>query len=151
MNQFQALLAKLEGPPRSSFAAAEARANQSRSEESEDATQKAANKIARLVLHRDLDSRTKRKAGPVVHFLFGAAAGALYGTLAEKSKIVRRGAGTGYGVGLWLVADEAAVPIAGLSDNPLNYPAAAHVKALASHLVYGATTEYVRRLTRALM
>ena len=46
----------------------------------------------------------------------------------------------------WLVVDEGAVPILGLSKGPTQYPLSTHVYALASHFVYGLTTELVRRV-----
>jgi hypothetical protein len=40
------------------------------------------------------------------------------------------------------------VPAAGLSRKPSEYPASIHTYAFASHLVYGLTTEIVRRAVR---
>jgi len=37
------------------------------------------------------------------------------------------------------------VPLLGLSKAPTAYPVSTHVYALASHFVYGITTEVVRR------
>jgi putative membrane protein len=51
----------------------------------------------------------------------------------------------------WLVVDETAVPVLGLSKPPTDYPASTHVYALASHLVYGLTAELVRRSLRKVM
>lgn len=49
--------------------------------------------------------------------------------------------------GIVLQEDEkkVAVPALGLSKKPAEYPAAVHAQALASHLVYGLTTDLVRR------
>jgi uncharacterized membrane protein YagU involved in acid resistance len=38
------------------------------------------------------------------------------------------------------------VPLAGLSKAPTEYPLSSHASAFATHLVYGATTEAVRKL-----
>jgi hypothetical protein len=46
------------------------------------------------------------------------------------------------------LADELAVPRAGLSKPPKEIPLTTHVYALASHLVYGWITETVRRAVR---
>jgi hypothetical protein len=52
-----------------------------------------------------------------------------------------------YGATLWATADEVAVPALGLSEPASEYPAAIHLQALASHLVYGvATWEAVRAI-----
>ena len=87
-------------------------------------------------------------AGEAVHYGMGATAGALYGVLAEVTPIVTIGDGAAFGTGLWLLADEVAVPAAGLSKPALEIPLTAHVYALASHLVYGWITETVRRAVR---
>ena len=62
-----------------------------------------------------------------------------------------RGYGTAFGAALFAVADEVVVPAAGLSDQPTEIPMSLHALALFSHMVYGATTEGVRRLTRAAL
>jgi len=45
--------------------------------------------------------------------------------------------------------DEVAVPAAGLSKPPTDFPAATHAYALASHGVFGGVAETTRRLLRA--
>jgi putative membrane protein len=59
--------------------------------------------------------------------------------------------GTLFGATLWLVADETVVPALGLSAPPSEYPLRTHVQALASHLVYGVTTDAVRRTVRRVL
>jgi uncharacterized membrane protein YagU involved in acid resistance len=56
--------------------------------------------------------------------------------------------GLPFGAAVWLIADEAIVPAAGLSRKPSEYPPSIHAYAFASHLVYGLTTELVRRAIR---
>jgi len=53
--------------------------------------------------------------------------------------------GVPFGVAVWIVADEIGVPLSGLSKAPMEHPLEDHVSALTAHLVYGATTEVVRR------
>ena len=65
--------------------------------------------------------------------------------------MVTAGTGGGYGAAVWLIGDEAVVPLLGLSKPPSQYPASTHVYALASHLVYGLTLEGGRRAVRALL
>jgi uncharacterized membrane protein YagU involved in acid resistance len=65
--------------------------------------------------------------------------------------MVTAGAGSAYGAAVWLVGDEAVVPLLGLSKPPSQYPASTHAYALASHLVYGLTLEGGRRAVRALL
>ncbi len=112
-------------------------------QESEDATQKAAGKIA-AIAHRPVSKKQKKIAGPVIHYLFGAAVGAAYGAAAEKLP-VNKAAGVPFGAAVWAAADELAVPAAGLAGSFDQYPASVHLKSLATHVVYGVTTEMVRR------
>jgi len=114
-------------------------------QDSEDATMKLADKLGHALLSRGLSKDEKKHAGPIVHYAFGAAMGALYGVAAALQPEVTLGFGTAFGAGLFAVADEVAVPAFGLSKNPTEYPLSSHASALASHLVYGATTEGVRR------
>ncbi len=112
------------------------------------ATVKAANVVAEKVTGRKVPSDYKPMAGEVVHYGMGATSAAVYGMLAEVAPIVTLGDGTGFGTGLWLLADEVAVPAAGLSKLPKEIPLTTHIYALASHLVYGWVTETVRRAVR---
>jgi uncharacterized membrane protein YagU involved in acid resistance len=76
--------------------------------------------------------------------------GALYGLTTEYFPEASAGFGTMFGALLFALADEAAVPLTGLSGPPAEYPVSSHLRALASHVVYGASTEAVRAtLTRA--
>ena len=78
----------------------------------------------------------------------GAGTAAAYGVLAEVAPIVTAGDGLAFGTSVWLLADEVAVPAAGLSKSPRTIPLTTHIYALVSHLVYGWTTEIVRRAVR---
>jgi putative membrane protein len=120
-----------------------------RSEESEDATMKAAVKLLEPVIGRPLSKEEKQKAGPVIHYVFGALMGGCYGLLSEYFPHAHAGFGTVFGTAVFLVADEIAVPALGLSGSPLDSPMSSHVYAYSSHLVYGLSTEAVRRSLRA--
>lgn len=113
-----------------------------------DATVKAAEAISESVFDHDLTKSEKKLAGPAVHYAMGATSGAIYGTMAELTPFVTIGAGLPFGTAVWLVADEAAVPALGLSESSTDVPISKHAYALASHFVYGLTTEIVRRAVR---
>jgi hypothetical protein len=117
----------------------------------EDATMRTANRLLRPVLGRELTPREKEIGGPIVHYAFGGSMGALYGTLAELSPLVRAGAGAGFGSVLFVGADEIAVSAVGLGGSPRETPLKLHAYAWASHIVYGLTTEMMRRGVRALL
>jgi hypothetical protein len=123
---------------------------QSADDESGDATVRTAEAISERILGRPLTDVEKRRAGPVVHYAFGAATGALYGVVAEMQPAAAKGYGLPFGAAVWLGADEVAVPAFGLSKPPNEYPPSVHTYALASHLVYGLTTEVVRRAVRTM-
>ena len=59
--------------------------------------------------------------------------------------------GIPFGATVWLVADEMGMPLAGLSKPPTEHPLSDHVSAFATHIVYGTTTECVRRALARLM
>jgi putative membrane protein len=119
-------------------------------EAKEDATMKAAEDIVHTATGRHLSYPEKEKAGPMVHYAFGALTGGLYGGLAEYSSVVTSGFGTSFGGILFSSADLLAVPALNLAPSPLDQPASAQASPFAAHIVYGVTTELVRRILRML-
>lgn len=117
-------------------------------EDQDDATVKAAKAISEGVFGHRLKESEKRPAGAAVHYAFGTATGGLYGAAAEIAPGVTSGLGLPFGVAFWMIADEGAVPLLGLSKGPTEYPVSTHAYALASHLVYGLTAEVTRRAVR---
>lgn len=122
---------------------------QSDNESDDDATVKAASTLSEGVFGHELTPDQKKIAGPAVHYAVGAAGGIVYGVAAELAPEITKGAGLPYGTAFWLVVDEGLVPLLGFAKGPGEYPLSAHAYALASHLVFGATAEVVRRLLRA--
>lgn len=159
MNRFQDVWSKLtedlaQSEERSSARDDNDESRQARGgveEQADDATVKAASAISEGVFDHELTKGEKKIAGPAVHYAFGAATGGLYGAIAELAPEATAGAGLPFGAAFWLLADETAVPLLGLSKGPTEYPLSAHVYALASHLVYGLTAEAVRRAVRGAL
>ena len=120
-----------------------------RKKKGEDATVKAASRLSRTLFHHELTREEKKTAGPAMHYGFGILTGGAYGALAEVAPAVTRGVGAPFGTAVWLGADEVAVPAFRLSGPPWESPPSVHARALAAHLVYGLTTEGVRRLRAA--
>lgn len=120
-------------------------------EQTDDATVKTASAISEGVFEHELTKSEKRIAGPAVHYAFGTSVGGLYGAVAELAPEATACAGLPFGAAFWLLADETAVPLLGLSKGPTEYPVGTHVYALASHLVYGLTAEAVRRAVRGAL
>lgn len=140
MNQFQKL-----------WAAAEEKITgekQQQGGDGEDATMKTADRISSTFTGQHLTKAEKKKAGPLVHYAFGTFMGAVYGAAVEANPSSHALGGMPFGAILFAGADEVALPLLGLSEQPTKFPLSTHVYGLASHAVYGVTTEAVRRIVR---
>ena len=159
MNRFQDVWSKLaeefvQSEERSSARDGDGEGRQAQGggeEQADDATVKTASAISEGVFGHELTKSEKKVAGPAVHYAFGASVGGLYGAAAELAPEATAGAGLPFGAAFWLLADETAVPLLGLSKGPTDYPLSTHVYSLASHLVYGLTAEAVRRAVRGAL
>jgi putative membrane protein len=114
----------------------------------DDSTERLVQTAAIGITGSPLDQDAKEAAGTGVHYAFGLSAGAAYGLAAELMPMSTAGAGMPYGAAIWLLADEMAVPALGLSRSATEYSPSVHFVSLASHLVFGLTTEMVRRSLR---
>ena len=118
----------------------------------EDATMKTADAVVSTVTGgRHLSWQEKEKGGPVVHYAFGALMGAAYGVLAESSRSARAGFGTVFASALFAGADLVAVPALNLSGSPAEASVSSLASPFSAHVVYGVTTEGVRRAVRAML
>ncbi|HTX41606.1 MAG TPA: DUF1440 domain-containing protein [Acidobacteriaceae bacterium] len=121
-------------------------------EPKQDATMKAADAITAAVTggqHLSMDEQ--QAGGSMVHYAFGALMGGLYGGLAEYSRSVRTGFGTAFGSVLFAGADLVAVPAFKLSPPLSESSPKSLANPYTAHLVYGATTELMRRVLRAVL
>lgn len=103
--------------------------------------------VHRLFLYVPTDSE-KQRVGQALHYTFGTATSALYGSLAEAFPVLTTAAGIPFGMVVWLLADEIAVPILGLSKPPAQQKRSTHLYAFTAHCLYGLTTECTRRFVR---
>jgi hypothetical protein len=113
-----------------------------------DPTIKVATAITRGVGY-ELPRAQEPRAGSIVHYAFGGAVGALYGAAAGFAPKVAAGLGLPFGVAVWLGAHVIAVPALDLSRPPTRRPLRQEAEELGLHLVYGATTDLVRRIISA--
>lgn len=113
-------------------------------DEQQNANELAAQAVATATAQRRLTPRELSIAARVVHFGFGAAVGAAYGAAVQHDESARRPTGVLLGAALWLLADEIAMPLVGLSRSTLDRPLETHLQSLVAHIVYGMTTERVR-------
>jgi hypothetical protein len=123
----------------------------SKPEVQDDTTVRAASAISEGIFDHKLTQREKKIAGTAVHYLLGTGVGGLYGAAAEIAPNVTAAAGLPFGAVFWLVVDEGAVPLLGLSEGPVAYAFSIHAYALSSHLVYGLTAEAVRCVVRGAL
>jgi putative membrane protein len=160
MNQFQSALGKLmENEERSHGAQSLQQgspehgigrelAERGVDEPDDDAAARTGNAVSELVFDHHLTKSEKETVGAVAHYAMGVTSGAIYGAVAEMMPVATTCEGTAFGAAVWLMADEGVVPALGLSRNPTDYPPSIHVYSFTSHLVYGLTTELVRRAVR---
>jgi hypothetical protein len=118
---------------------------QYRKPQSEPSTYVAADAVARGATGEPVPAGYKPAAGAAIHYAFGGAVGAIYGAAAARTPDITAMGGVPFGATVWLIADEMGMPIAGLAKQPTDYPLRDHATSLASHLLYGAATEGVRR------
>lgn len=106
-----------------------------------------AEKIAGHPLNEDI----KEVASEVIHWSFGALAGAAYGALAEFYPAATAKEGANFGLALMSLTHEGALPAMGLSAPPEEQSFREHSSEAASHVFYGVVTEKVRSLVRGLL
>lgn len=141
MSEFQMLLSKVS----------EAEKNPKKKKEDEPATVKTAEAISENVFDHKLKKSEKESAGVAVHYAMGATSGLIYGIASEIAPAATAGWGLPFGAAVWLIADDIVVPALGFSKPVTEYPLSTHAYALSSHLVYGLTTDLVRRGLRKLL
>lgn len=103
-----------------------------------------------LMVRGPLAPSQKEAGGQIVHFAFGAGWGGLWGLTRESYPALAGPAGVaGFSAAVWMLADNAILPLFRLAAPPQAYPARTHAYALAAHLAYGlavvASYEAMRR------
>src|SRR5688500_7740388 len=106
-----------------------------------------AQEVATHTLGRPLDRQELAVGAALSHHAFGAAMGALYGAYVARQR--RDSTGIGFGLAVWLLADEIAMPLLGLSESTLRRPLEKRLQSIGAHLVFGMTTALGCRLLRA--
>ena len=124
---------------------------ESNGQERQDATMKTAEALSSAATGEHLSREEQERVAPGVHYAFGAMMGAVYGGLAEYMPGARSGFGTSFATALFAGADFIAVPALKLSRPATRQPASALAVPYAAHLVYGASTELVRRMVRHVL
>lgn len=87
----------------------------------------------------------------IIHWLIGAVTSGVYGAARTGSGVPDIPGGAALGTALWLLGDEMAMPLVGLTGGPTAYPPELHVHSWGAHIAYGlasaTTTQVLYRLT----
>ena len=119
--------------------------------EEDEPTVRTAAAISEALLKKTLSRRQRKPAGQAVHYAFGALIGALYGVLGAELPVVRSGAGSLYGLGVWFGADELALPALRLTPPVGKQPKELQAESAAAHVVFGLVLDSVSRACRHLL
>jgi hypothetical protein len=113
---------------------------------------KVASAVVEKVAGDGLDEGQYRVAGRSVHYTTGMVSGALYGVAAElMPRAATLGWGALFGAAVWATLPETILPALGLAPPPWERPAKEQAKNLGHHVLFGMTTETVRRPVRAAL
>lgn len=83
---------------------------------------------------------TREMLGNSVHLGYGLIMAGLYGLVRAGHRGPDLIGGLAFALGLFVLGDELAVPLLGLSDSPTETPVREHGKFLVGHLAYGLAT-----------
>lgn len=119
-----------------------------REQSKDEPTVQVATAVTQTLAHKEPSPKAKSIGGALVHYAFGSGVGALYGAVSELVPQTTYAAGAPFGAALWAAADLAAVPAFGLSKPPHRVPVKQHAEMLGMHVVYGLTTDTVRKYLR---
>ncbi len=86
-----------------------------------------------------------------VHWTYGAMMGGVYGAVRGRQERPDAAGGLLFGMALWLLGDEATVPLLGLAKGPTAFPLSQHVHRLGAHLAYGLTAAVTTQGLYALL
>jgi uncharacterized membrane protein YagU involved in acid resistance len=122
--------------------------------EKKDSTVKTAEEISKAV-GLEFTHAEKKKAGNLVHYVFGTSMGAMYGLLRETAPNTVQHmnstvSGAGYGTLVFLGAHHIVVPALKLGSNPLSEPVPDQISEYLAHLVYGVGTSLTYTTIRRL-
>lgn len=126
------------------------RLGRDRSSEEDEITSNAAEIAYRKLLHRGPSPAEQHAAATAIHYGVSSILGMMYGAGGEYLPALGAGLGLPFATIFWYLGDEIAAPKLNLA-HPETYPRSKRAKALAAHLVYGATTDVVRAWVRRLL
>ena len=105
--------------------------------------------LAEKIAGHELAEKPKEIAAETIHWVFGAAAGAAYGGLAEFYPAATAREGATFGMTLMALTHEGVLPAMGLSADPADQTTREKSSEMATHIVFGLVAETVRRFVRS--
>lgn len=107
--------------------------------------------LSERVAGHHLNDPTKHLASESIHWGFGTAAGAFYGTLAEFYPAVTSKEGANFGLTLMALTHEGVLPAIGLGAPVEQQSEREQTSEAATHLIYGVVAERVRSIVRDIL
>jgi len=101
------------------------------------ATTKVAEDLAEPVLQRQLSQEERDTGGKLVHYSFGAGAGAIYGIAMDQLHLNGSRAGIPFGLLVWIGGVLVALPALRLTAPPTAYTPREHALGIVGHVTYG--------------
>lgn len=106
---------------------------------------KSADMLTNFLLGRKWPEADAEKLALVLHYAYGALAGAVYASTVTRVPVLRAGKGTLFAMAVWFFGDELPITFSGISD-PFERTARSHGSAVAAHLLFGLATELSRKM-----
>jgi hypothetical protein len=82
----------------------------------------------------------------LAHYLISMGAGGLYGAWRVRASVPDAEGGAAVGTTLWLLGDELAMPLVGLTEGPTAYSPLLHLHAFGAHIAYGVATSLATQM-----
>ena len=120
-------------------------------EPEETAASKAADALSEQASGAPIKECNKKIADAMLHYLTGALIGGAYGLLGGIFPKLFAVRGLLFGAGLWVLADEIAVPALRLGPPPTEANPKDHALGAAAHLVFGAVLDISRRWINSMI
>jgi len=94
---------------------------------------------------------TRTMLSYLVHWIISMSVAGMYGALRGRTTVPDAEGGAAMGTTLWLLGDELAMPLLGLTEGPAAYSPLLHVHSFGAHVAYGVAsslaTQVLHRLT----
>lgn len=103
---------------------------------------------AQAGVHDDLEEEDKENLTLAIHFGYGAACGAVFGSIAPRSLPAAVASGMAFGVGIWAGSYLGWLPALGVRHHAKFDPGERSALMIAAHLVWGGVTGALVSLPR---